>query len=197
MKNIKTIIFSLLLALGNMSIAFAHESASLPFGSFILGFTHPVIGIDHFLAIVSVSFLSIQSRSRAIWILPSTFLVFMAAGGLLNQIQIEIESIKMGIAISVIGLGLLIASDRKIPMQFSILVVAFFAFFHGSAYSIEMPSMANTMIYIAGFLTGTIAIYLLGIMLGDIAIKYSVGYKILRNSGILIVSTGLFYFFFQ
>ena len=28
----------------------AHEGASLPYGSFLAGLTHPVLGLDHFLA---------------------------------------------------------------------------------------------------------------------------------------------------
>ncbi len=34
---------------GLPAAAIAHEGASLPYGSFIGGLTHPVLGLDHFL----------------------------------------------------------------------------------------------------------------------------------------------------
>jgi len=41
-------------------LALAHEANSLPLGSFLGGLTHPVLGPDHFLAMVSVGVLSAQ-----------------------------------------------------------------------------------------------------------------------------------------
>ena len=39
----------------------AHEAQSLPYGPFLSGITHPVLGFDHLLAMVSVGMISVRS----------------------------------------------------------------------------------------------------------------------------------------
>ena len=46
------------------------------------GISHPVLGIDHFLAMVSVGVISAQIGGRAIWTVPTTFVSIMTIGGL-------------------------------------------------------------------------------------------------------------------
>ena len=48
------------------------------------GLSHPVLGIDHFLAMVSVGIVSAQIGGRAIWTVPSTFVVMMIIGGIIE-----------------------------------------------------------------------------------------------------------------
>ena len=48
------------------------------------GLSHPVLGIDHFLAMVSVGIISAQIGDRAIWTIPSTFVLIMIVGGLIG-----------------------------------------------------------------------------------------------------------------
>ena len=46
----------------------AHEANSLPYGPFLSGITHPVLGLDHFLAMVSVGMVSLGTvASRKIF----------------------------------------------------------------------------------------------------------------------------------
>jgi urease accessory protein len=63
------------------TVALAHQGASLAYGSFLGGLLHPVLGPDHFLAMVSVGILSAQIGGRAIWTVPATFVSVMALGG--------------------------------------------------------------------------------------------------------------------
>ena len=53
-----------LLVLGITFPVMAHEGTSLPYGSFMAGITHPVLGADHFLAMVSVGVVSAQIGGR-------------------------------------------------------------------------------------------------------------------------------------
>ncbi|MDH3976953.1 MAG: HupE/UreJ family protein [Gammaproteobacteria bacterium] len=170
--------------------ALAHEGASLPYGSFIGGLTHPVLGLDHFLAMVSVGILSAQIGGRAIWTVPATFVTVMAFGGLLGYLDIGLSAIEAGIAISVLALGIAIAADRKMPLSVAMTAVGFFAIFHGYAHGSEMPNAANSVTYAAGFMTGTAALHLLGVLVGDIARRYSHGKTILRVAGGAIAITG-------
>tara|TARA_Y100000741_G_C18218777_1_gene544908 strand:- start:466 stop:708 length:243 start_codon:yes stop_codon:yes gene_type:complete len=50
------------------------------------GLSHPVLGIDHFLAMVSVGIISTQIGGRAIWTVPGTFVLMMLIGGILGMI---------------------------------------------------------------------------------------------------------------
>ena len=45
------------------------------------GFLHPLLGLDHLLAMVAVGMLSAQIGGRAIWTVPAAFVVVMAIGG--------------------------------------------------------------------------------------------------------------------
>ena len=79
------------------------------------GLSHPVLGIDHFLAMVSVGIVSAQIGGRAIWTIPATFVLMMIIGGTIGML-IEVfffnleESafivVEYGIVFSVILLGL-------------------------------------------------------------------------------------------
>jgi len=175
------------------SLVFAHDGASLPYGSFIGGLAHPVLGVDHFLAMVSVGILSAQIGGRAIWTVPATFVGVMAFGGLLGYIDIGLTAIEAGIAISVLTLGIAIAADRKLPISLAMTAVGFFAIFHGYAHGAEMPTVANSVTYAAGFLTGTAALHLLGVLIGDIARRNAHGNSVLRLAGGAIAGTGAFF----
>ena len=174
-------------------LLWAHEGASLPYGSFIGGLSHPVLGLDHFLAMVSVGILSAQIGGRAIWTVPATFVAVMAFGGLLGYIDIGLTAIEAGIAISVLALGIAIAADRKLPISLAMTAVGFFAIFHGYAHGAEMPTVANSVTYAAGFLTGTAALHLFGVLLGDIARRNVHGNAVLRVGGGLIAGIGTFF----
>ena len=47
---------------------------------FFDGISHPVLGFDHFLAMVSVGIISAQIGARAIWTIPTTFVFIMIIG---------------------------------------------------------------------------------------------------------------------
>ena len=125
-KTFNRVFFAALAAALLPGIALAHEGASLPDGSFIGGLSHPVLGLDHFLAMVSVGILSAQIGGRAIWTVPATFVAVMAFGGLLGYVDIGLTAIEAGIAISVLALGIAIAADRKLPLSLAMTAVGFF-----------------------------------------------------------------------
>ena len=49
---------------------------------FLDGISHPVLGFDHFLAMVSVGIISSQFGKRLIWTIPSVFVLVMIIGGI-------------------------------------------------------------------------------------------------------------------
>lgn len=183
----------LLLALLAPLTSLAHEGSSLPYSSFIAGLAHPVLGVDHFLAMVSVGILSAQIGGRAIWTVPATFVSVMAAGGLLGWLNVGLTSIELGIAFSVLILGLAIAADRKVPVLLAMVAVGIFAIFHGYAHGAEMPSVASPVRYALGFMTGTALLHISGVLVGDISQHYERGKVLLRIAGAAIAGAGTWF----
>ena len=67
------------------------------------GISHPVLGLDHFLAMVSVGIVSAQIGGKAIWTVPATFVSIMTIGGLFGFFLIVYEFffVEVGIVFSV------------------------------------------------------------------------------------------------
>ena len=166
------------------STVFAHdESTVIQYGSFLAGFTHPVLGLNHLLAMLSVGIISSQIGGKAIWTIPATFLGVMAIGGILGIIDIGITITEFGIALSLLVLGVAIAAERSFPIVVGMVAVGLFAIFHGYAHGVEMPSLVQPVAYVAGFLFGTAIIHLIGVLIGDIPRHYEAGPTVLRVLG--------------
>jgi urease accessory protein len=174
-------------------VALAHDGEVLPFGGFLAGLLHPVLGYDHLLAMLSVGILSAQIGGRAIWTVPATFVGVMAVGGALGIINIGELPVELGIAFSLVLLGAVIAAERKLPVLLAMITVGFFAVFHGYAHGAEMPSTAEPVAFALGFLLGTAIIHIAGVVIGDIARRYQKGPAVLRVGGAAIVLIGILF----
>jgi urease accessory protein len=188
-KIFQSILFALMLST-IPTVAYAHDGTNLPLGGFLSGFVHPVLGYDHLLAMLSVGILSAQIGGRAIWTVPATFVSVMALGGLLGLINIGLTHTELGIAISLVILGLVIAAERRLSVRVAMIGVGFFAIFHGYAHGSEVPKTAEPFLYALGFLTGTALIHITGVVVGDIARHYERGKIALRAGGALITLIG-------
>jgi urease accessory protein len=177
------------------STVYAHEGGNLPLGGFLSGLLHPVLGYDHLLAMLSVGILSAQIGGRAIWTVPATFVIVMGFGGMLGLLDIGITITELGIAFSLVILGSIIASERRLPIVLAMIGVGFFAIFHGYAHGTEMPQTAQPATYASGFLTGTALIHITGVLIGDISKRYQRGPQVLRIGGGLIAIVGLMFIF--
>jgi urease accessory protein len=193
-KVIRSVILAMFLGL-IPGVAYAHDGSNVPFGGFLSGLVHPVLGYDHLLAMLSVGILSAQIGGRAIWTVPATFVSVMALGGALGLIDIGLTSTELGIAASLVLLGLIIAAERRLPILLAMAGVGFFAIFHGYAHGSEMPTTAEPVLYAAGFLTGTALIHIAGLVIGDIAKHYERGKVSLRVGGGMIATVGVLFLF--
>ena len=168
----------------------AHEGHIEEGAGFLVGLLHPILGFDHFLAMVSVGIVSYQIGGKAIWYIPGTFVLVMLVGGLLGFNGIEIPYVEGGIALSVLVMGIAIAASVTLPRAVAVAFVAFFAIFHGYAHGIEMPAVANAIKYSLGFMIGTAVIHLLGVGVGSIANRVPNGAQVLRYVGAGIAGIG-------
>lgn len=183
------------------------------------GLSHPVLGIDHFLAMISVGIISAQIGGRAIWSVPTTFVCIMIIGGILG-ITAEINKglddqiinlsdigstnyladyiysfIEIGIILSVILLGLAIAIEKKLSIRISMIFVGVFGFCHGAAHGLEMPWAVNPILFALGFATGTATLHLFGVGIGYYALKSYYSTILLRIIGLLCCVYGTYLFF--
>ncbi|MFZ5637345.1 MAG: HupE/UreJ family protein [Pseudomonadota bacterium] len=145
--------------------AFAHTADSAQ--GFLTGLLHPVFGPDHFLAMLSVGIVSAQLGRRYVWIVPAVFVTAMIVGAVFGIYGHEWPATELGIALSVLVLGIAIMLVRDDRYRWPImLVTALFGSLHGHAHGLEMPGAADPVFYAGGFLTGTTAIHILGVAIG-------------------------------
>ncbi|HWT99674.1 MAG TPA: HupE/UreJ family protein, partial [Terriglobales bacterium] len=78
------------------------------------GFLHPLLGLDHELAMIGVGFWAGQIGGRARWLVPLAFVAAMVMGGLLGLAGIVLPGIELGIDASILLLGMLIALRSRL-----------------------------------------------------------------------------------
>jgi urease accessory protein len=138
---------------------------------FIHGFAHPLGGIDHVLAMIAVGLFAVQLGGRALWFVPAAFVMTMAAAGAAGMAGLALPHVELGIALSVLVLGAVIALRVGMPVGAAMAMVALFAVFHGYAHGIEMTAGegATAVLYGAGFVAATALLHGAGIAAGLLA----------------------------
>jgi urease accessory protein len=147
------------------SVALAHTGVGGT-GGFVHGFVHPIGGLDHVLAMVLVGIFAWQLGGRALWLVPAAFVGVMALGGILGVVGMTVPFVEVGIALSVVVLGVAVAFGVKASLAVAMAVAGLFAVFHGHAHGAEMPETVAGVTYGLGFMLGTAVLHLLGIGMG-------------------------------
>lgn len=166
----------------------AHEVAGQAEG-FLTGLRHPVSGLDHVLAMVAVGLWGAQLGPPAVWLLPVTFPMIMALGGFLALVGVPVPGVEVGIALSGVLLGLMVAADARPPLLVAVVLVAIFAVFHGHAHGAELPPGQSGLTYSIGFVVATGTLHAVGISLG-LAHRWPAGRVALRVAGALVATAG-------
>ena len=204
------IFFSIILSLTNTS--FAH-SGNVMIG-FLDGLRHPVIGLDHLVAMISVGVISAQIGGFAIWFVPGLFVLGMLMGSSLavliyylsnitnpNQFVLYLLDnyadyiyfiVEFGIAFSVLFLGSIIYFNKKLPLIYISAIIFLFGITHGAAHGISIPYVIKPYLFISGFCSGTVLLHLLGVVIGYGSVAYTYIDKTLRLAGILIFFFGIY-----
>jgi urease accessory protein len=171
--------------------AWAHEQAGQAAG-FLTGMLHPVSGLDHVLAMVAVGLWGAQLGAPAIWLLPVTFPLVMAFGGFLGLMGVPLPGVEIGIALSAILLGTMVATQARPPLWLAAAVVGFFAIFHGHAHGTELPAGESGLLYSIGFVIVTGLLHATGIAIGLIH-RWRKGRIALRGAGAAVGAAGVFF----
>jgi urease accessory protein len=168
--------------------AAAHVGTGLRGGA-ASGFLHPLGGADHLLAMVSVGLWGAFLGRPLIYVLPVVFPTVMVAGAALGMLAVPAPPVEIGIALSVVVLGLCIALAVRAPVWAAAAIVATFALFHGYAHGRELPSAADPVGYSLGFVLATGLLHIAGIGLGTLKARRG-GELLIRGLGGAVALAG-------
>ena len=178
--------------LGLLLFASAAEAHPLHnnIAGFMDGFNHPFSGVDHLLAMLAVGIYAVQRGGRALWALPTSFVVAMAAGVTACTLGMTLPFIGMGVACTVVLLGMLVATGARLSAVVSMVLIAACGFYHGFAHGGQLAMATSAISYGAGMLMATAMLHAVGIFsaLRLYRLRHS---ELLRIAGISIASVGL------
>jgi len=171
--------------------ALAHTEEGAAAG-FLSGFSHPISGFDHIVAMVAVGLWGAQLGPPLLWLLPVTFPMMMAFGGMLGLAGMPLPGVEIGIALSAIVLGSMVAFSARPKVPVAMAIVAVFAIFHGHAHGSELAPGTSAVAYSLGFVVSTGCLHGIGILIGLVH-KWPLGASALRGAGALVAGAGMFF----
>ncbi len=169
--------------------ALAHEQAGQAQG-FLTGFLHPLSGPDHVVAMIAVGLWGAQLGLPAVWLLPVAFPMMMALGGFLGLVGVPLPGVEIGIALSALLLGMMVARESKPPLAVAVSLVGLFAVFHGHAHGTELPPGQSGLAYSIGFVVATGMLHGIGIAVGVVH-RWPAGRIALRAAGGAVALAGV------
>src|ERR1044072_3138878 len=156
------------------------------------GLTHPVFGPDHLLAMISVGVVSVQLGGANIWRIPLAFVGAMVLGAVLGLQQVALPCAELGIAASVLVLGLGIVVAHRGPAPWPITPLgAFFRALHGHPPGAEIPGSVSPALYTLGFVISTSVLHIFGMIIGEVATMQGWLRKGLRFTGAAVMVSGV------
>lgn len=180
------------LDIGHLAMVFLHTYGG---GGLLSGFLHPLLGLEHLLAMFAVGLLSAQIGGRALWTIPATFVAVMGISALLGIAGLPLPFVQYGLTISVLILGIGILFGDRIPEWAALIIVGIFAFFHGHAHGTQLPAVTDTIslliAYIFGFLIATAGLHVVGALIGLIVGRLQRGELLMRLGGLAIALIGV------
>jgi urease accessory protein len=102
------------------------------FGEGLLsGLGHPVIGIDHFAAVIAIGCLAAAHRSGAALVVG--YIVAMMCGVGLHLLGANVPAAELLVALTVLGLGAIVVWRREMPAGAALTLFAIVGLIHGYA----------------------------------------------------------------
>lgn len=168
-KRLKALLSVLVPAV--LVLAFAvRQWGNLDSSDWSSGFSHPLMGFDHLLTMLAVGIWAAQLRGHAIWQLPLTFVVVMSIGGFAGAAGVAMPVVEGLILLSCAVFSVLITRKIRFNNKINVLLVAFFAFFHGYAHGQEISASASLISYTLGFMLATLLLHGAGILVAKLVI---------------------------
>ena len=184
LKRLSTLAF---LLMGVFASVFCFLT-NIEIGDLTSGFSHPLEGWDHIVTMLGVGIWAAQLRGKAIWLLPATFVGVMSLGGISGAAKyLAVPSAEILIVLSCLVFSVLILKKIRFTTQINVLIVAFFAFFHGYAHGAEISTSASLISYTLGFMIATLLLHGAGILMAKV-ILLSITFFIAQALNVVIPS---------
>jgi urease accessory protein len=169
--------------------AFAHTGIGAHGNGFMAGFSHPLMGLDHLLAMLGIGIWAAQQGKRAAWLVPTAFVMVIIGGASLALSGAALPMVELGIAGSVLVIGALIAFGAHLPVALAMSLAGAFALFHGHAHGTELPGFAHPAAYGAGFVAATALLHGAGFGIASLARRHAAKLPF-RIAGIAMAAIG-------
>jgi len=190
MANVRGTWVSALAAAGvalSAGAAQAHTGAGAAHG-LAAGFAHPLLGLDHLLAMLAVGLLAARIGGRALWLVPAAFLVMMAAGGAIALDGWPLPFVETAIALSVVAIAGTVALGVSAGAVAAAVIAGGFALFHGHAHGAEMPLDVSGLEYAAGFLAASATLIGAGLAFGRFTQPLTGGFATRAAAGLVALA---------
>jgi urease accessory protein len=132
------------------------------------GLVHPLLGLDHLIAMLAVGLWAGRLGGRALWLLPLAFIALAAAGAGVAFVLPVLPIAELAIIASLVVLGALLAFEVRMATISAAALVGFFALFHGHAHIADASAATAWTGYALGFLAMTALLHGAGIGLGRV-----------------------------
>lgn len=186
--KLNTFLFSATAATLSLLAGSAQAHALGGDGGLIGGLSHPLMGLDHLLAMIAVGLWAAQLGRQAAWQMPLAFVSVMTVGFGLARLGLVLPVVEPMVVASVAVLGVLVAGAVRVSAGTGAMLVSVFAVFHGYAHGVEMPVTSSVWSYAAGFAATTAGLHLLGLGFGLASRQRAV---LTRLSGAAIAVSGV------
>ena len=134
-------------------------------GALAAGLEHPLLGVDHVLAMLAVGVWAAGLGGRALAAIPAAFLASMLGGFALALAGIWLPAVEPMILASVVVLGLAVAAALRPSPVVAASLVGGFALFHGHAHGAELGGV-GALAFGAGLAAATTLLHVAGLGLG-------------------------------
>ena len=149
--------------------AMAHPGASID--SIAQGALHPLGGVDHLLAMLSVGALAARAGGRSIWAMPAVFLTSMIAGVVAGANELRLPLAEPVIVLSVLYFGAALLMQHSLPPTTNLVLISLFALFHGHAHGTELTGNSSHVFYGIGLVATTALLHGIGLSMSLLAAR--------------------------
>ncbi|QKV17310.1 HupE/UreJ family protein [Oricola thermophila] len=164
--------------------ALAHTGGAV--SGFASGLAHPVLGVDHLMAMVAVGIWSAAGPARTAWRGPALFIAVLGLGAVLGMSGLALPFVEPGILASIFVLGAMIVAARFLPAAAGMAAIAGFALLHGHAHGVEAAGAVSG--YMAGLVLTSALLHAGGYVVGRLVSGMRYGMIV---SGMAVAAGGL------
>lgn len=181
---------SVVLLLVTPGLALAHPGYG--HGGFVAGVSHPLLGLDHLLAMLGIGLWAARQGSlRGAVCVCAAFATAVLGGFAIGLGQSAVPAVEFGIMASLLVTGVLIFGARRLPLTVMAGLAGVVALFHGHAHGAEMAAGLSTVAFMGGFALTIGVLLAAGAGLAYLGARGSALPPVERGTGAVLVAAGI------